>query len=147
MANLFVLLWVLFQPSFPDLPTPTPWQAPTSAPTIEVLIEDADELVATAQADQYSFEVEGDQVYFNNQAILPNLESQNSVLLFSYFKWTVGSGVQSVLGPFAPLMISLGILITLGFISLLVYFWENVIVTVLKLVGFIINSILRIFGR
>lgn len=145
MPNLLIIFLILFQ--LPDLPSPTPWETPTPMPTMEFSIADAEQIIATTEANQYSFTANGDQVFFNNQPLLPNLQSNNSVLLFGYFKWIVSSGTQSVLGPFAPLMIPLGVLMSLSFISLLVYFWENVIVTIYKLMMYITNGILRLFGR
>lgn len=146
MISIYMIIVFLAQ-AFPDLPTPTPWETPTPMPTMEFTIDDAEQILATTEANQYDFSVNGDQVYFDNQPLLPNLESGDSVLLFGYFKWVLSSGSQSVLGPFAPLMIPLGILMSLSFISLLMYFWENVIVTIYKLVMYIINGILRLFGR
>jgi hypothetical protein len=145
VVSFLVLFIILFQ-QFPDLPSPTPWQTPTPAPTINAFIDDANELVATAQADQYSFDTTENQIYFNGRPILPNLESSNSIRLFSYMKWIVSSGSQAVLGPFSPLMIPLQILIGLSFISLFVYFWENVIATIYKIASFVLSLVIRVFG-
>lgn len=149
ISFLLIIGSLLIQPlqDFPPLPTPTPWQAPTQVSVTEMSVEDTSDLIATTEAEQYNFDIDGEQVYFNGQAILPDLESSESLQLFAYMKWFSTGGTQSVLGQFAPLLISLGVLISLGFISLLVYFWENVIVSILKLAGFVINSILRLFGR
>ena len=146
MANILAILFLLAQ-TFPPLPSPTPWSTPTPLATVDDFITDSEDLMATAQTDQYTFEADGDDIEFEGQSIVPELETADSILLFSYIKWLVSSGSEAVFGPFSPLLIPLGILLTLAFISLLVYFWENVIVTVLKFVGFIISSILRLFGR
>lgn len=149
MVN-FLLFLLLAQIDFPDLPTPTPWETPTPNPVVEVAgdaQDDVEEILATTDATELDFEASGEQVYYENQALLPSITNSNSQILFGYFKWAVGSGTQSVFGPFAPLMIPLGILIFMGFISLFIYIWEKLIVTAFKLASFVINAILRIFGR
>src|SRR5690606_10895551 len=93
---------------FPDLPSPTPWETPTPQATVDHFIDDGENLIATAQSDEYEFTADGSEVQFNDEDILPDIETSDSQLLFSYFKWSVSNGTESVLGPFLPLVIPIG---------------------------------------
>lgn len=147
MTNLLSLVLVFFLAQLPDLPSPTPWASPTPPADVDLIVDDGTNILATAQADEINYRAEDDQVFFDNRALLPDIQGEDSRLLFSYSRWLFSNAGREVFGPFAPLLFSMSLLITLGFVSLLVYFWENVVVTSLKIVGFIVNSILRIFGR
>lgn len=148
MISLIIAL-LMIQPSYPPLPSPTPWASPTPVVDDMEMIDDANELLATIEPTQFAFEVNEDtnDVTFNGTDVLNDIQNADSVLLFGYIKWMVTAGIESVLGPFAPLMIAVGVLVALGFISLLVYFWENVIVTIIKIVFWTVSQILRLFGR
>lgn len=144
---MIYFLIILLQVDFIPPMTPTPWSPPTAEPTVEEIVVDSADLIATAQATEFAFEADGDQITYNSQPLLPEIDSAESWQLFAYARWLFSPSGFAIFGPFSPILIPLGVLLSFAFISLFVYFWENVVVTILKLVSFIINSVLRIFGR
>lgn len=141
-----VFIFMLAQLELPPLPSPTPWASPTPNPTQDGFINEANEALDSADEQQYQFSADGTQVWYEGEAILPDLEDADNVNLVAYSKWVVNDAGFALMGPFAPLMIPFSLLVTLSLISLLVYFWENVIVTIFKFVAFIIRSIARLIG-
>jgi hypothetical protein len=129
---------------FPVLQSPTPWLSPTPPPTVEMYMDDASELLVTAQADPVNYDSDGEQILIDGLPVLPGFNSQDSQTLFGYMKWLTTPAAGSVFGPFATLLIPLGVMITIAFVRLVVFFWENVAVSIFKSVLWLIERAIQL---
>lgn len=146
--NIFILIGVFFQltfptPIFPVLESPTPFQTPTPQPTLQIQADDF-LATATAQANAVNLDANGNQVYYNNAPLLPNLSSSSTTTTIGYTKWLVSTGTASVFGPFTPILVSLALLLTINLVFLLVYIWQKYIVTLIRAAWWVISLVIRI---
>lgn len=130
---------------FPSLMSPTPWQTPTPMPTSETGIDEAGELLATAEGNAgVDFTADGEQIFVDGLPVLPGLSGSDSQQLFSYMKWATTPAAGSVFGPFSTILIPFGLLMLFALINLIVFLWETVLVSIFKMVLWLINRIIEL---
>ena len=161
MTNLLAILFpILLQidfntPTWPDLNSPTPFVTPTpnatssvgmdDAPTVEVPQNDMLNNLSTVEARvnvmPTAIVANGSQLYWQGRPVLP--DTSGSATTWTYFKWLTSSAGYSVFGPFQPIMIHLGILVSLAILSLIIYYGQLFIQTVFEFVWWVVRTILR----
>jgi len=164
---MFIFLMQLIPtPIWPDLDTPTPYMtitpAPTSTvfasptgfvtntpfPTEVVTVEVPDDALynnlSTSEAEltglSNTVSTTDNQIFWNGNPILPD---EDGASIFGYLKWLVSTGSESLFGPFAPIALHIGILLSLAFLSLVVYFSKMIATALFRGVSWVINSILK----
>jgi hypothetical protein len=134
-----------FEALFPPLESPTPWASPTPMPTMPNYVDDAADLLATSQADPVDYRADGDQILVDGLPVLPGFNSDDSRQLFGYMRWTTTPAAASVFGPFQAILIPIGLLMTIAFLNLIIFFWEQVLVSIFKTIVWVIERITGIF--
>jgi len=151
---MIAMILLFFQVTSPT-PMPvaqniTPYPTPTPAPlesTAQALEEEYQGYQATVQAltDDQSLTTDGQQIYRNGSAVLPDFTSPAMVTTIGYIKFALdANNTKAVFGPFAIIVNHLrffGILV-LGWFTF--YFGQAAITTLSKFVLFIIEHIVEI---
>lgn len=111
--NLFVILSIILAQISTATPTPTPTITPI--PYIE----------STPNAPMMpdNVIVGDDQIYFSGRPVLP---AESGGLLFSYGKWLLGPGSAGAFGPFAPLVIHIGAILTIFLMLLAIWIVQQI---------------------
>lgn len=132
---------------FPNMASPTPY--PTQpAPEIIVTIYEDDSLLNNLSTTEAELSIQATQVvvnnnqmYFAGRPILP--DSSEIPTALGYAKWMTSSGGYSLFGPFAPIAIHIGILVTIAVLSVIVYYGQMLIALVYRFVMWVMNFVLK----
>ena len=145
MATILALLGLLLAPqNTTPIPTPTP---PPMQNTAEALATEYAEYQATVQAitDGQTLTTDGEQIYSNGSAILPDFASPAMITTIGYIKFALDSNnARAVFGPFAPIVLHIRFFSVLIMGWMVYYFGQAVISAITKLILFIIKYIKEI---
>lgn len=135
-------------PTFPNLQSPTPIRTPTPNPTTVNLNNAILEGLPTAQYNAQfvvtEMAVQNDQIYIDGRPVIP--ANSDMAEIFGYSKWLTSSASYSLTGPFSPIVIHLGIFITLCFGYLLVYFARVIFQTVYEILLYLLKLMMEALG-
>lgn len=126
------------------LQTATPIPLGDYIPTIDsvTLLERLSTTEAQLQIQATQVRVNDDQIYWNGRPLLPS--SAELPTSFGYIRWMVSSGGYSLFGVFQPIVISLGILLTIAVLSILIHYGQIIISLVYRFVMSVINTVIRL---
>jgi len=126
------------------LQTATPIPIGDYIPTVDsvTLLEQLSTTEAELQIQATQVSVNGDQIYWSNRPLLPSSDELPGV--FGHIRWMVSSGGYSLFGVFQPIVISLGVLLTIAVLSILIHYGQILISLVYRFVMSVINTVIRL---
>lgn len=95
---------------------------------------------ATAVSGMPQIETSGNQAYFAGRPLLPTINPQ----IFSYLKWLLSTGAQSVFGPLTPILLSLSGLFFINLVFVVVYLLQNLVSLLAKIAWWGYSLIIRL---
>ena len=129
-------------PHLPTLVAPTPFMTPTQD-FVNVPEASIQNNLATAQAQANALPTQiaaqGNQIYMGGRPVLPT--NPDTPAMLGYAKWFTSSASYSLVGPLSPIVIHVGIFLTLVIVSLLIRLLTWVIVTLFKIGWWIVRLI------
>ncbi len=138
MNLMMIVVGLLFQQQVTPIPTPTPGPLDATAQALQAEYEAIEATAQAIEADQ-TLTTDGNQIYNNGSAVLPDMESSAMTSLVAYTKFVVDSrNTSRVFGPFAPIVnhIRFFSVLVLGWFAF--YFGQQAISILYRFVLFVI---------